>query len=281
MTPKRRWALGLALVGTAVALIAAACNGNGGDGDGGPPDAAEIYFEASEKMAALTSYHVTGENLAMGATQPSRFDLDFLPPDRFQVTFTEDGGLFRVTGASFIRIGDQFYFSPSDLLDYFILPDDFPPFGFSEFLTALTTQVSDLTYVAEETVEGVSTHHLQGSLAPAALAPLADGEAPAEGIAIELWVGVEDSLMHRAVAVGREETGTFTLSRFDEAITIEVPANAPPADLSVLSGLESMSDEERDCLRRVWGDAVFAELEAGARLPTELETRQTVGCFRN
>ncbi|MCH6556552.1 MAG: hypothetical protein IH797_08115, partial [Chloroflexi bacterium] len=37
MTPKRRWALGLALVGTAVALIAVACNGNGGDGGGEPP----------------------------------------------------------------------------------------------------------------------------------------------------------------------------------------------------------------------------------------------------
>ena len=83
-----------------LALALAAC------GAGGPPDAAEIYADAGEKMAALTSYHLMGDGQDEGV--PFGIELDLILPDRFQATFAFDEGdeLFEV---SVIGIGDELY----------------------------------------------------------------------------------------------------------------------------------------------------------------------------
>ncbi len=180
-------------------LAPAACGG-------GPPNAADIYADAGEKMAALTSYHLTGEELEEGRTQPDRFEADIVPPDRVRITVTatEDGESFEFT---FIAIGDQSYFSPPESPDFFISPEEgefgispeeegFGEFGdILAFLTALYTEISDLTYLDEEDVDGVSTHHLQGTLPPEVLEIVEPQEQHTESVRVELWIGVEDSLL--------------------------------------------------------------------------------------
>ena len=64
--------IALALTATVV-LALVAC------GADGPPDAAEIYADAGEAMAALTSYHVTGDGHDEGVV--FGIELDFVLPD--------------------------------------------------------------------------------------------------------------------------------------------------------------------------------------------------------
>lgn len=273
----------------AIVLALAAC------GDGGPPDAAELYGNAGEKMAALTSYHATGEGQEEEGT--FRVELDFVLADKVEgtITFTEDEESFELR---FIAIGDQLYVSPLESPDYFIAPEEeFAEFGgIADFLTALTAEISDLTYLNEETIDGVATHHLQGVLTPDVLEIVDPEEAPTEDVPVELWIGKDDSLIYRYHWVEPDETITLSLSRFDEAISVEAPANPRPAaeleqvlqDLfgiqfetpeDVKEAIESLSVEEQDCLRRVLGDAAFEELAAGTRLPTEEEFQKGEECF--
>ncbi len=249
---------------------------------GGPPDAAKIYTESGEKMAALTSYHVTVVGEEEGFTETG--EIDVAPPDSLQFTDTTfEEAEFRI-----IQIGDQFYFSPPESPDYFIPPEEEEEFlGSPEFLaffTALWTEIVDLTYVAEETVEGVSTHHLQGTLPPAVLEILEPEEQHTESAAVDLWVGVEDSLVRRVRSVEPGETNTLNFSRFnDEAISIVAPANARPAEElfaeQFIEDIKRLPADQQDCLRQVLGDDVFEESLAGTRLLTEEDFEQVDVCF--
>lgn len=271
-------------------LVFAAC------GDGGPPDAAGIYADAGEKMAELTSYHVTGDVQDEGV--PFGIELDLILPDRFQATFAFDEGeeLFEF---SVIGIGDGLYQQFGDFSsDWFIAPEEeranFD--GTAVFTTALTTEISDLTYLGEEDLDGVATYHLQGTLEREVLELVDLGTQLPESVVIELWVGKEDSLVLRYVLapdIAGERT-TFTLSRFDdESIKIEAPADPRPAEeLEELFGdqgfgtpedlqeaIAALSAEERECLIRVLGEDTFAEFEAGQRLPTDEEGAAGEECF--
>ncbi len=264
----------LLFAAVAVLALATACGG-------GPPDAARVYAEAGEKMAALTSYHVTVVGEEEGFT--STGEIDVAPPDRSQFTDTT----FEEEEFRIIQIGDQFYFSPPESPDFFIPAEEEEFFGFREFLaffTALWTEIVDLTYVAEETVEGVSTHHLQGTLPPVVLEIIAPEEQHTESATVDLWVGVEDSLVRRLRSVEPGKTNTQTFSRFnDEAISIEAPANARPAEElfaeQFIEDIKRLPADQQDCLREVWGEAVFEEFLAGTRLLTDEDFEQVDVCF--
>jgi hypothetical protein len=264
----------LLFAAVAVLALATACGG-------GPPDAARVYAEAGEKMAALTSYHVTVVGEEEGFT--STGEIDVAPPDRSQFTDTT----FEEEEFRIIQIGDQFYFSPPESPDFFIPAEEEEFFGFREFLaffTALWTEIVDLTYVAEETVEGVPTHHLQGTLPPAVLEIIAPEEQHTESATVDLWVGVEDSLVRRLRSVEPGKTNTQTFSRFnDEAISIEAPANARPAEElfaeQFIEDIKRLPADQQNCLREVWGEAVFEEFLAGTRLLTDEDFEQVDVCF--
>ena len=280
--------IALALTVTAV-LALVAC------GDDGPPDAAEIYADAGEKMATFTSYHVTIDGLDEGESFLMELDLVF--PDRFQHTTTagEDDEFFEFSG---ISIGDDFYQQLNFISsDWFIgSEEDRAEFGdLLGFAKGLLSSTSDLTFVEEEELDGVATYHLEGTL-PREVIELVETEGPLpESIPVELWVGKDDSLVHRYVLSpgDAEEEATLTFSRFDdETISIEAPPDpltaeelqalfedqlGTPEDLQ--EAIAALSAEERECLIQAMGDDAFAELEAGERLLTEEEETAGEVCF--
>ncbi len=254
------------------AFVATAC---GGDDD--ESNAAEIYADAGAKMAALTSFHVAAKPEAAEEEQGS-FQLDMAPPykSHFSATFldeTGDPGVYET-----IRIGDQSYqkglfFDPSSE-DWFEIPkDQFGPIpDYTTFFSRLWTDVSDLTYVGEEDLDGVASHRLQGTIT-AELAMLFDPEEPAGGsITLELLVGKKDSLVHqlRRLKEGGE-SDALTLSRFGEAISIEPPPGVLPATEFFKRLVEMTPAEELECIRGKIGDTAFNEVKAGERLPTAEE----------
>ena len=157
---------------------------------------------------------------------------------------------------------------------------------------ALLTKITDLTYVGEEPVDGLPAHHLQGTLPTEVMALFEVEDAPAESVMVDLWVGAEDSLMRRYQLVEPDSTSTFTLSRFGEAARIIAPVNPHPAEElaryierprfetseHVKEEIAALSKPQQDCLRKALGDAAFAEVSAGTRLPTQEELRQGETC---
>ena len=276
-------------IAVALALALAACGG-------GPPDPAKVYAEAGEKMAALASFHVALEFQEDGESGSGEIDL--VLPDRFQATFGSNRGWEFTT----IGIGEQFYTTSSRLgPDWFVWSEEAlgePVPQVAAFNAALLTRITDLTYIDEKSLDGAPVHHLQGSLAPDVLA-LVDGEdIPAENVKVELWVGTEDSLVHRYHLVLPDGTTTLTLSRFGEAVNIVAPVNPRTAEElarlfeaprfeaprfetpeQVKEAITALSTEEQDCLRQALGDAAFAELKSGTRTPTAEEIQKGGECI--
>ncbi len=267
----------------ALALALTACGG-------GPPDPVKVYADAGEKMAALASYHIRLD--FQEEDESSVGEIDLVPPDTFQATFSSRGGW----ETTLMGIGDQFYakfpgFSPH----WFVYSEQaigWPAPQIAAFNAALLTQITDLTYVGEEAVDGVSTYRLQGSLAPEVVALIDAEDAPTEAVTVDLWVGVEDSLVRRYQLVEPDGAAILYISRFGESVAIVAPADPHPAEElarymgspqletpdQVKEAIAGLSAGEQDCLRRALGDAAFAELKGGTRLPTQEEFQQGEEC---
>lgn len=198
---------------------------------GGPPDAAKVYSSAGEKMLALASYHLTQEVRPTDELSTGRLEIDIVPPDKVQIIFTltEEGVTEEM---SWIAVGDQWYFSPTQSPDYFVFTEeeagDIP--DYLAFATALYTQATDLTYVGEDALDGVPTHHLQGILSLDVLELVEPTARHTEAVRAEIWVGVDDSLVRRYRLTETDQITTLTFSRFDEAISIVEPADARPGE---------------------------------------------------
>ena len=247
-------------------------------------------------MASLIAYHAT---VSVEAEEQVTIEIDVVPPDRIRFILMESDPTSDQGGVTTIGIGAQFYISLADSEDFFVLPQTGQPQpNFAGFLGALWTQVSDLGYLGEETVEGVKTHHLQGKVGPEVRALLEFEEQQTESGTADIWIGVADSLVHRLRLVGWGETNTFTLSRFDESITITAPANPRPFEeflekMREMGGepsgspedmgrlIEGLPAEAQECLRTKLGEEAFEELKAGTRVPTFEEMERGGECFQD
>jgi len=269
---------------------------------GGPPAAPQqIYAQAGEKMTGLASYHVAVEKRPEGETLAWEYDI--VMPDRLRWTLTQGAETL-----DWIRIGDQVYVRPPGSPDFFVGP---PPRDESDetvpepddLLSALTAEIDDLTSLGEEVVDGVSTHHLQGIVDERDLRlwdPLGfEIEWAVELMAgsrdltdrVELWIGVNDSLVHRyrweKSADEGGETTTLLFSRFDdESISIVSPSNPKPVEefvellarQQVQEDLGQAGPNDLQCLRQLLGDAAFEELKAGTRGMTKEEFADSYKC---
>lgn len=269
-------------------LALAACGGGGLSG------AAAIYSDAGEAMAASGSYHVVVDGFDAG--EPFAIEYDLVGSDTFQTSFAmigPDGPInFNVIG-----IDGQIYQQFSDFSeDWFIAPEgEFADLAdIWAFFTALTTEASDLKYLGEEDISGIATYHLEGTLGREVIELIDTESSLPESITVELWVGKDDSLLHRTLFAPDipDETRTLTFSDFD-AVSVQAPADPrslaeleemfvgeefeDPAD--VQEPTPGFSQEQLDCLRRGLGDEAFDELIPATRAPTEEEEKAITECF--
>ena len=244
-------------------------------------------------MAASGSYHVVVDGFDAG--EPFAIEYDLVGSDTFQTSFAmigPDGPInFNVIG-----IDGQIYQQFSDFSeDWFIAPEgEFADLAdIWVFLTALTTEASDLIYLGEGDVDGVATYHLEGTLAREVLELIETENSFPESITVELWVGKDDSLLHRTLFAPDipDETVTLAFSRFD-AVSVEAPADPrsladleevyvngfPATPGSVQQAIPSLTPDEQDCLRRVLGDEAFDEFASGTRVPTVEEKIASEEC---
>ena len=227
----------VALVLSAIFLLAlGACGGDG------PPNATTISSDASEAMAALTSYHVASDDFEEGEGSNMELDLKFAGPDAFEASLTPSE-VAELSEIRLLRIGDDFYQRFIDFSsDCFVAPGDesntiagamaFGLAGFAHFVIAVTSEDWDLTYLGEEDIDGIATYHMEGAVAGDLFDFLNAEPLFPESVTVELWIGKDDSLVRRYV-FAPDIAGLslpMIFSRFDDAaITIEAPADPRPA----------------------------------------------------
>ena len=250
----------------------------------GQPDPVRVYQDAGTKMTGLTAFHAT---VVVEGTESLKIELDVQRPGRHRYTvISEEGEGSETEAVSVIAIGQRLFIRPLQSREFFgPMPES--PFGdIGAFLAALWKGVSDLTNLGQEGLDGTPTHHLNGTVAPGLWVLLEPDFRGADGGSADLWIGVDDSLVHRLRLVRGEETTTFTFSRMNEPIEIEAPTNPrPPAEM-LRPGLaqqfgeyvSNLPAEFQDCLRSELGDAAFQELKSGARINTVAERPAFVGC---
>ena len=262
-----------------LAVVGVACGG------GGPPDPEEVYADSGQKMAALVSYHVTMKMDAGESGESITFDMDVQPPDKFGYISHEAHGLGGDIGEySVIGIGDQAFVRLPPSNEFFGPWPEQPLGDVVAFLAALWSDVSELTYVGDETIGNIATHHLQGTVGPE-VRGLLEPEASGTGTA-DLWVGVKGSLVHRLRLAGWGETSTMTFSRFDEPVEVTAPANPrpleeipqPPLAEQFAAMIAEIPGEVQECLRGKLGDEAFEELLSGSRVNTPAESPAFVEC---
>lgn len=103
-------------------------------------------------------------------------------------------------------------------------------------ITALLRGLTDPQLIGVETLNGVETRHIEATVDSGILTALIPGAAEGSPLAVRLWVGVEDPVLHRAEIVGAIGEGEsadllrrITLSKFGEDLPVVSPLAGAPA----------------------------------------------------
>ena len=256
-----------------------------------PPNAEDIYTYTAQLMEFIR-FHVSGEVHKQGEAPRLKVEYDLELPDRFRLSVEsiEDGQPFNV---SLVGINDDLYIRSSQSQDWFVIPkEEQSKYTHADVLgifKALRTQVSDLTYLGEQTVDGTPSYHIRGTIGPEVMALFQVGEEPTmENGTLEVWIGMQDFYMRRIQITQGTEIATLNLSRFFDVSVVAPSEPRPFEELQALLAttpegikafIEDLPVSTQICLRQALGDAAFEELLAATRMPTFQEVPAVVGCF--
>jgi hypothetical protein len=214
-----------------LAFLLSAC---GGSGNSQTPDAKQLIKEAQAAILRVTSYHfkLVTANVGTAAKLPIvGAEGDIVVPDKLKANAN---ALFlgNIVQVQIIAIGDQQYImlfgtwqATSGLLDPRTLSD--PQKGVASILG----HIQNPSTPTDSTVGGRPCWQITGKLDPAYLAGITGGGAPAGSTDdITSCIGKTDKLPYQIIIKGASAAGdtdktvrTFTLSNFDEHVTIEAP----------------------------------------------------------
>ena len=217
-------------------------------------DVGSFHFEMEMNISAKS------EGVAMEI--PLKFEGDFQAPDRSKGKM-ELSIFFFTVETQFVQIGDTNYSSDPETGEWQIDTEPLSPFGSpTDFAGPESlTGIEDLVLVGEETRDGVKVLHLTGSV------PASDfGEEDAEGqLQVDIWTGVEDSLLREMSFEGEFETPedlaaateaataelslTLKLSNYGVPVVIEAPELSGEAIASATAAASmGPPDADLDCL---------------------------------
>jgi hypothetical protein len=221
---------------TLALLLLAGCGGSSNPTTPAP-SSQQLIKNAQAAIQKVTSYHFTLKSQNISATSPlpiQSADGDILVPDKLQANANV---LFNgaTVQAQIIAIGNDQYINvlggwqkTSGLLDPRVLSD--PQTGVS----AILGQLQNPSSPSDSSSNGTPCWSISGKLDARYLAGITGGGAPAGTMDdVTTCIGKSDNLPYLIVIKGIAAQGdtaatsrTFTLSKFNEHITITAPAGA-------------------------------------------------------
>ena len=160
----------------------------------------EILLASFVAMDAVGSFHfemeagVTAPDVGITTQIPLSLTGDFRAPDRMRAAATVSLGLFTVL-SDIVIIGDTIYATDPQTGEWEVTSQPelllFNPLDFVGSGAAGLGNFSELTLLGAEILLGVQVYHLSGRVPAESFGQL-EGEAVAE-----LWIAVEDSLVHQ------------------------------------------------------------------------------------
>ncbi len=147
-----------------------------------------------------------------------------IPQAYIEVTVVSVGGEVQMT---------DFFTGQWRVISQSVLPVDFSQLGvtLAEIIQAVIShELVGLELVGTETVAGVETHRVNGSLNSQELAGLVPGAGDGFDVSVDLWVEMPEGLVHQVLITGQVlSTDVFdaerllTLGDFDLPVTIDLP----------------------------------------------------------
>ncbi len=204
------------------------------------PDAKTIAKNSAEKLVAVNSLHFIIEikqgrvDLYQGITL-KKADGDFLRPDRFQAKL-RIGIMAGQADAETIGVGnDEWLKAPPLFTQWLLLPPDvgFKPdvlFDKDKGLGATASKLNDLKLAGSETIDGVDSWHLAGTVPGPDIAHLTANTLGKNEVLFDMWVSKADSLVRQVTfkEAGNADPKTasswlITFSKFNEPVTVNKP----------------------------------------------------------
>jgi len=197
----------------------------------------EVLDRAADELDKATSAHFMLEQqngsvqLAAGV-QVVNAEGDVQRPDRLRMNFT-----LRLAGFSaesqLVAVGEQLYLTnPLNGQWQKAPPATGAPrvFDKDRGVSSLLRKVADPERVGSESIDGVQTQHLKGSVPAASFGAMTGGQVTADSVPGDIWVGSADYLPRQVRLEGQIGAGdtsatvrVLKFSRYNDAVSIEPP----------------------------------------------------------
>ena len=181
-----------------------------------PPDPAQILAMTVDAMAAVESFHfITTGSLETTASESEMtisitFEGDSLSPDRTSARLTLGVSVFLLE-IEIVTIGADVYLTNPMTGEWEVTsPEDFGIPDPVLLISGVLPSLNDMKIVGEERIAEVPTYHLSGSVT------LEDPDILGADLeSVDIWIGVEDSLLYRISTQGLTNLDDFGLSLED------------------------------------------------------------------
>ena len=216
----------------AFTLLAAA--GCGGAGE--KTSAETLVRESADATGALKSFHFTldVQNVPRSGAglQLTSAEGDVVVPDRAQADI---GGTFAGVPITtqVVAIGEKVWLKNPLSGEWQSIDVNTTPIALldpSKGVLAVMEGISEPTDEGTEEIDGVTLRKVSGTASAVDVAPLVAVSPSDREVPVMLWIGEEDSLLHRIEVSGPVAEGepddvvrVVEISRFDEPVTIEAP----------------------------------------------------------
>lgn len=215
-------------------LLLVGCSGNSGSA---APSAQVLIKNAQTAIGKVTSYHfnLKAQNIGTTSSLPiESADGDILVPDKLQASAnvlfsgaTVQAQLISIDNAQYINVLGEWQ-QTHGLLDPRVLSN--PQTG----VAAILGQLQNPSTPVDSSSNGIPCWSITGKLDASHLAGITGGGAPAGTMDdVTVCIGKNDNLPYSIVIKGIAAQGdtaqtmrTFTLSKFNERLTINAPAAA-------------------------------------------------------
>jgi len=199
--------------------------------------ASEIIDNSGERISKVNSFHFEITHVGGGTPLVKGLEMneaigDIVKPGKIKTSISATIGLMLVE-VDVITIGKTTYMTNPLNKEWELLPNEFSAISLFDpdtSIAAILKDMTDLTKLNDEKIDGISCYHIKGKVPCESLRPITLSSIEGVKIDTEVWIDKEEFLLHQIRLKGKitdtEKPGIIReikLSNFDQEVEIELP----------------------------------------------------------